>query len=186
MKYDVLQNAIVFRNVFEDLSAFIENQKEKTLIESGIVRSNNAGYDKDFRYSSQANVSSSNPVVEKIRELSRYANENYFRINISKYSHENHFVQYDVNGKFDAHSDIIWRADVDNLDMYPVRKITCVTLLNDDFAGGKLALWYTGQRYSFPFNKGDVIMFPSYVQHKVDPVESGVRYSLVSWSYGEF
>ena len=186
MNYEILQNAVVFRNVFDDLVWFIDNQKEKTLADSGIIRSNNAGYDKDFRYSTQANVSSENPVVERVRQLKKYANETYFKINISQYSKENHFVQYDVDGKFDAHTDIIWRADVDNLDKNPVRKITCVTLLNDDFTGGKLALWYTGQRYSFPFNKGDVIMFPSYVQHKVDPVESGVRYSLVSWSYGEF
>ena len=186
MNYEVLQNAIVFRNVFDDLTWFIDGQKEKTLTDSGVVRSNNAGYDKNFRYSTQASVSPVNPVVEKVRQVSKYANENYFKINISQYSKENHFVQYDVDGKFDAHSDIIWMADVDNLDKKPVRKITCVTLLNDDFTGGKLALWYTGQRYSFPFNKGDVIMFPSYVQHKVDPVESGVRYSLVSWSYGEF
>ena len=118
--------------------------------------------------------------------MSRYANENYFKINISKYSHENHFVEYGVGGKFEQHNDIIWKADVDNLDKKPVRKITCVTLLNSDFTGGKLALWYMGNRYSFPFNAGDVILFPAYVQHKVDPVESGVRYSLVSWSYGEF
>jgi PKHD-type hydroxylase len=186
MKYVVLQNAIVFRNVFDDLTWFVDNQKEKSLVDSGIVRSNIRGYNKDFRYSSQTTVSPTNPVVEKIRELIRYANEDYFKINISKYSHENHFVQYDVDGKFDAHTDIIWRADVNDLDKNPVRKITCITLLNDEFTGGKLALWYMGQRYSFPFNKGDVIMFPSYVQHKVDPVESGVRYSLVSWSYGEF
>lgn len=186
MNYEILQNAIVFREVFDDLSYFIANQKEKTLTDSGIIRSNNAGYDKDFRYSSQANVSYDNPIVNRVREVSKYANENYFKINISSYAQENHFVQYDIDGKFDAHTDIIWKADVDNLDTKPIRKITCITLLNDDFTGGKLALWYTGQRYSFRFNKGDVILFPSYVQHKVDPVESGVRYSLVSWSYGEF
>ena len=186
MKFEVLQNAIVFRNVFSDLSWFIENQRQKPLIESGVIRSNNSRYDKNFRDSAQVNVNRDNPVVEKIREMSKFANENYFKINISKYAKENHFVEYDVGGKFDAHSDIIWMADVDNLDKKPVRKITCVTLLNDDFTGGKLALWYTGKRYSFPFNKGDVILFPSYIQHKVDPVESGVRYSLVSWSYGEF
>lgn len=186
MQFEVLQNAIVFRNVFSDLTWFIDNQKQKELRDSGIVRSNNEGYDKDFRYSTQANVSPSNPVVERVREVSRYANENYFKINISTYSHENHFVQYDVNGKFDQHNDIIWKADVNDLDKKPIRKMTCVTLLNNDFTGGKLALWYTGKRYSFPFNAGDVILFPAYVHHKVDPVESGVRYSLVSWSYGEF
>ncbi len=186
MQFEILQNAILFRNIFGDLTKFVDNQKEKELSDSGIIRSNNEGYDKDFRYSTQANVSSTNPVVEKVRELSRYANEKYFKMNISNYSKENHFVQYDVGGKFDAHTDIIWKADVNDLDKKPIRKMTCITLLNDEFTGGKLALWYMGQRYSFPYNKGDVILFPAYVQHKVDPVESGVRYSLVSWSYGEF
>lgn len=186
MKFEILQNAVVFRNVFPDLTSFIENQKEKTLFDSGITSGTNSAYNKDFRYSTQTNVSPTNPVIEKVRQVSKYANENYFKINISSYSQENHFVKYDVDGKFEAHTDIIWRADVADLDKKPVRKLSCITLLNDDFTGGKLALWYTGQRYSFTFNKGDVILFPSYVQHKVDPVESGVRYSLVSWSYGEF
>jgi predicted 2-oxoglutarate/Fe(II)-dependent dioxygenase YbiX len=186
MQFDVLQNAIVFRGVFEDLSAFIENQKQKPLIESGVVRSNNSDYDKTFRDSNQVNVNSNNPVVEKIREITKFANENYFKINISQYSKENHFIQYASGGKFEQHTDTIWHADVADLNTKPVRKLSCITLLNDDFTGGKLALWYMGNRYSFLFNAGDVIFFPSYVQHKVDPVESGVRYSLVSWSYGEF
>lgn len=186
MKFEVLQNAILFRNVFTDLSWFIENQRQKPLIESGVVRSNNSEYDKNFRDSAQVNVNRDNPIVEKVREVSKFANENYFKINISQYSKENHFVEYGVGGKFEQHTDTIWNADVKDLDKKPIRKISCITLLNDDFTGGKLALWYTGNRYSFPFNRGDVILFPSYIQHKVDPVESGIRYSLVSWSYGEF
>ena len=71
MNYEILQNAVVFRNVFDDLVWFIDNQKEKTLADSGIIRSNNAGYDKDFRYSTQANVSSENPVVERVRQLKK-------------------------------------------------------------------------------------------------------------------
>jgi predicted 2-oxoglutarate/Fe(II)-dependent dioxygenase YbiX len=186
MKFDVLQNAIVFRNVFEDLSGFIKEQKQKTLNDSGLSRANSTGYDKGIRDSSQVNVSHGNPVVEKVREVSKFANENYFNINISQYSRENHFVQYDNGGKFEQHTDIVWGANVKDLDKKPIRKLSCITLLNDDFTGGKLALWYMGNRYSFPFNAGDIIFFPSYVHHKVDPVESGVRYSLVSWSYGEF
>jgi PKHD-type hydroxylase len=186
MKFEVLQNAIVFRNAFEDLSGFIEEQKQKPLKESGIVRSNNGAYDKNFRDSNQVNINHDNPVVEKVREISKFANENYFKINISQYSKENHFIQYDSGGKFEQHTDTIYGADVADLNTRPVRKLSCITLLNDTFIGGKLALWYKGSRYSFPFNAGDVIFFPSYVLHKVDPVESGVRYSLVSWSYGEY
>ena len=186
MNFDTLQNAIVFRNVFEDLSGFIEEQKRKPLRDSGLVTSNIDAYDKDIRESKQINVSHNNPVVTRIREVSNFANENYFKINISQYAKENHFVEYDIGGKFEKHADIIWNADVNELNKKPIRKISCITLLNDDFTGGKLALWYMGKRYSFEFNAGDIVFFPSYVQHKVDPVESGVRYSLVSWSHGEF
>ena len=34
MKYEVLQNAIVFRNVFDDLTGFVDNQTEKTHMSS--------------------------------------------------------------------------------------------------------------------------------------------------------
>jgi PKHD-type hydroxylase len=186
MKFEVLQNAIVFRGVFEDLSGFVKEQKRKPLHDSGLSTANIQGYDKDIRESKQVSINYNNPVIEKIREVSKFANENYFKINISQYAKENHFVQYDNGGKFEQHTDTIWNADVKDLDKKPVRKLSCITLLNNTFTGGKLALWYMGNRYSFPFNAGDIILFPSYVHHKVDPVESGVRYSLVSWSYGEF
>jgi predicted 2-oxoglutarate/Fe(II)-dependent dioxygenase YbiX len=186
MKFDVLQNAIVFRNVFQDLSTFIEGQKLKPLRDSGVVTGNIGSYDETVRASKQVNVDYNNPVVAKIREVSKFANESHFKINVSEYAKENHFVQYDIGGKFEKHADVIWNADVKDIDKTPVRKLSCITLLNDDFTGGKLALWYMGERYSFEFNVGDVVFFPSYIQHKVDPVESGVRYSLVSWSHGEF
>jgi PKHD-type hydroxylase len=186
MKFEVLQNAIVFRSVFDDLTEFVSGQKLKPLNTSGLYRSNNTDYDTNVRDSYQTNVSYDNPVVEKVREVSKIANEEYFKINITQYSKENHFVKYDIGGKFEQHTDTIWSPDVKNLDKKPVRKLSCITLLNNDFTGGKLALWYKGTRYSFEFTAGDIVFFPSFIQHKVDPVESGVRYSLVSWSYGEF
>jgi predicted 2-oxoglutarate/Fe(II)-dependent dioxygenase YbiX len=186
MKFEVLSNSIIFRNVVEDPSGFIKEQKQKPLRDSGVQNSTMRGYNGNVRISKQVNVNPENSFVEKIREVSKFANENYFKINISKYSSENHFIQYDSGGKFEPHCDTLWNDDVKDLNTKPIRKLSCITLLNDTFIGGKLALWYKGNRYSFPFNKGDVILFPSYVQHKVDPIESGVRYSLVSWSYGEF
>jgi PKHD-type hydroxylase len=32
--------------------------------------------------------------------------------------------------------------------------------------------------------QGNIIVFPSYVWHKVEPVTKGVRYSLVTWTWG--
>ena len=33
--------------------------------------------------------------------------------------------------------------------------------------------------------KGSIIVFPSHVWHRVKPVTSGTRYSLVVWSIGD-
>lgn len=186
MKFEILQNAILFRGVFEDLSGFVKEQKQKPLKDSVVNEENVYFYDKAVRDSSQVTVNRDNTVVEKIREVSKFANENYFKINISQYAKENNFLQYDNGGKFEPHYDTVWPDTVKGIDKTPVRKLSCITLLNNTFTGGKLSLWYRGNRYGFPFNAGDIVFFPSYIFHQVDPVESGVRYSLVSWSYGEF
>ena len=33
--------------------------------------------------------------------------------------------------------------------------------------------------------KGSLIVFPSFVWHRVNPVKKGIRYSLVSWHLGK-
>lgn len=186
MKFEELQNAIIFRNALDELPGFIANQKTKPLIDSAVTRNNSSTYDPKFRQSNQTSVNPDNPMIRRVRELALIANAEHFNINISIYCKENHFIQYDAGGKFDPHTDTIWPADVRHLNKNPVRKLTGIALLNNEFTGGKLALWYTDKRYSFDFNPGDVIFFPSYVKHQIDPITSGIRYSLVSWSYGEY
>ena len=34
-------------------------------------------------------------------------------------------------------------------------------------------------------SKGSIVVFPSHVWHRVKPVTSGTRYSLVVWSIGD-
>ena len=68
------------------------------------------------------------------------------------------------------------------------RKITAVTLLNDstEFEGGDLELmtasgeWVNGLLK----NAGDMVIFPSFLLHRVTPVTSGVRYTAVTWAVG--
>lgn len=184
-----LHNAIITKNYYvpEELSAFVENQKTKPLGKSGVYNADKgASIDEGYRQSQQTRVNSDNPFIKKLKTLVEDVNSRRFKISVSNYCHENDFVEYDVGGKFERHKDILWPSSVFGHDLNPVRKITTVVLLNNDFTGGKLALWRLGERYSFPFEPGDVISFPSYIHHKVDPVLTGTRYSLVSWSYGEF
>lgn len=72
------------------------------------------------------------------------------------------------------------------------RKISGSVILNDDFSGGEfeVAWLYTSDgklelKKSFIKPKiGDMIIFPSYMQHRVRPVRVGTRYSLVIWAGG--
>lgn len=70
-----------------------------------------------------------------------------------------------------------------------VRKLSMTVLLNDDYEGGEFqfADYSVGKFKSVSpeVNKmGSVIVFPSFMEHRVSSVTKGTRYSLVTWFLG--
>jgi len=72
------------------------------------------------------------------------------------------------------------------------RKLSTTLLLNDDFEGGEFVFDFTDLKYKLEntieiveMKKGDIIVFPSFVHHKVNPVTKGTRYSAVQWWCGD-
>ncbi len=68
-----------------------------------------------------------------------------------------------------------------------IRKISCIIQLSDgdSYEGGNVELWDKSQHASvFPRDKGSTFFFPSYMMHRVRPVTSGIRESLVLWVSG--
>ena len=63
------------------------------------------------------------------------------------------------------------------------RKISLIVQLSDpgNYEGGDVVL--TG-RITIPKQRGGGCVFPSWVQHRVDPITSGTRYSLAAWARG--
>ena len=64
-----------------------------------------------------------------------------------------------------------------------IRKISFTILLNDEFEGGEFIL-YTSEKKEIPLKKKDIILFHADTPHKVNPITSGVRKSLVGWVQG--
>tara|TARA_A100001391_G_scaffold201084_1_gene187252 strand:- start:416 stop:1024 length:609 start_codon:yes stop_codon:yes gene_type:complete len=75
-----------------------------------------------------------------------------------------------------------------------IRKLSSVVALNDgaDYEGGELEF------YKHTFNgkdwhdspagmrkKGSIVVFPSFIWHRVKPVKKGVRLSLTNWHLGQ-
>jgi len=70
-----------------------------------------------------------------------------------------------------------------------VRKLSMTVLLNNNYEGGEFQFAsLSGGKCVIntpEFNKiGSVIVFPSYMEHRVAPVTKGIRYSLVTWFVG--
>lgn len=68
-----------------------------------------------------------------------------------------------------------------------VRKLSFVLQLSDpdDYEGGNLQLIdESGSNYYAPRKRGTVILFDSRTQHRVVPVKSGLRKSIVGWTVG--
>ena len=63
------------------------------------------------------------------------------------------------------------------------RKLSMTIVLNSEFGGGDFELRDSDEKIP-RLNKGSVIVFPSFIHHRVAPVTRGIRYSLVTWFVG--
>ena len=70
-----------------------------------------------------------------------------------------------------------------------VRKLSMTVLLNENYKGGRFEFSHQENGESIItqpefFKTGSVIVFPSFMEHRVTPVTHGARYSLVVWFLG--
>ncbi len=86
------------------------------------------------------------------------------------------FTEYNEQDRFE------WHMDAGD----STRKLTCVIHLNprQEYEGGELQLFYDREPRALPPTPGDLIIFPSYVMHRVSPITFGTRYTLVQWYSG--
>jgi PKHD-type hydroxylase len=130
------------------------------------------------------NDPSSRFITDVLWYYAREANRNAFGFDID-YLPDIQYTKYtaDDNGKYDWHHDTFWA----NPTAYD-RKISIVIQLTDpsEYEGGDFEI--DSQYAQMPADqiraKGSVMVFPSFLLHRVTPVTKGVRRSLVSWIQG--
>jgi hypothetical protein len=106
-------------------------------------------------------------------------NHEKWQYNIT-HSNQTEFLMYDVNGKYEAHVDTFHQLGNET------RKLTCLAILNDDFEGGKFYIQQSNEKIYPPQEKGDIIVFPSFMMHGVEPVIKGKRFTVVTWLVGPY
>jgi PKHD-type hydroxylase len=88
-------------------------------------------------------------------------------------------------GRYQKTGHYVWHRDASFPDTNGIqRKLSCSVLLNDssEFEGGNLE--FHGMEKQPVLKQGSLIVFPSFIEHRVVPVTSGTRYSAVSWVNG--
>lgn len=63
------------------------------------------------------------------------------------------------------------------------RKLSMSIILNSNFEGGDFEMRDLENKIP-RLEEGSIIVFPSFVEHRVTPVTEGIRYSLVTWFVG--
>lgn len=85
------------------------------------------------------------------------------------------FTEY-KNGQF-----YDWHTDRDSVTFFN-RFTSTVIQLNDNYTGGVLEIKNSkGELIDLENKIGNLYIFDSNLRHRVTPVETGVRYSLVNW-----
>lgn len=117
-------------------------------------------------------------IFESIQNFAIEANSELFKTAITGFTENIQYTEYEGKG---THYD--WHPDIG--PSKNKRKISVVVQLSDpaDYKGGELII-NTGHEVATNNEQGSVILFPSILLHKVSPLISGNRYSLVSWVSG--
>ncbi len=103
-------------------------------------------------------------------------------VQIGKYE-EGGFYDFHQDGKSDNFS--AYNTPENKIKHGNVRKLSMSIILNDDYEGGNFQFKTMKEVYTPESNGvGTVIVFPSFMTHRVEQVTKGTRYSLVTWFVG--
>jgi len=190
-------NFYYFKNVFndeminqltQDVTANYEFSKGRTGVKSlgtdtDSYETNNRdiayiGLDPNFKW-----------VYDTLWPLVLEANHKAFHFDIDIVTDPIHYVIYPAptspQNNDGGHLD--WHMDVGAHGVNK-RKLAMTVQLSDpkDYDGGDFEIWMGGSRepLTVPREKGDVIIFPAFLMHRVKPTTRGERRCLVFWTGG--
>ncbi len=154
------------------ISAGVKNQPDKATTFNA---------QNDARSSRVSWVNNETWIRMALYEYIKIANRNAFNVRVENYA-DLQYTEYHASeeGHYDWHTDVFW-GETKPFD----RKLSITVQLSDptDYEGGDFEF----SEVETPANskqKGTVLIFPSYLSHRVLPITSGVRRSLVAWFEG--
>jgi PKHD-type hydroxylase len=119
-------------------------------------------------------------IYDRLSELVKEANDAIWKFDITSMPEAIQYTEYYDNG---GHYD--WHMDCGPNEL-STRKISITVQLSDsdEYEGGDLEFMRGSTPEKAPRGKGVVVMFPSFMLHRVTPITKGTRKSFVLWLGG--
>ena len=120
-----------------------------------------------------------NWIFQRLAQTSIQMNNDFFRFDLDGLFQGLQFTRYVA-----PHGHYTWHTDKG--PEVGIRKLSFSLLLSDpnDYEGGDLELLIAENAQTVERKRGRLTFFPSWALHRVTPVTSGTRYSLVGWISG--
>jgi PKHD-type hydroxylase len=182
----------------DDLIKYGESKREEVALTGTYGKKNNLSKKdyKDLKKVRNSNIAWLNDqwIYKEIQPYIHQANFNAGWNFQWDYSESCQFTKYKLNQFYDWHCDNyeIPYNNPEDLNFHgKIRKLSVTCSLSDpkDYKGGELEFRMDREKQSYLkckeiLPRGSIVVFPSFVYHRVKPVTKGTRYSLVIWNLG--
>ncbi len=187
----VLSDYFFIDNIFTDkeLDKIVEycDGHKKT---PGIIGAGPGELDESFRKSKISWISvndESSWFLMKKMDAVLNCNKEQYKFDLNSFFDFQYTTYTSDNSLYNWHQD--YSYDFTGQEEENIRKLSSILVLSDekDYEGGKLIIgWKKSEEncVSVEQKRGRLIIFPSFVMHKVCPVTKGTRKSLVNWYLG--
>lgn len=117
------------------------------------------------------------PIISKLALTASNANTYWWGYDIYHLS-AMELLHYTPGGHYVEHMD--WGPG------HQTRKISVIAILSDpdDYEGGELFINRGGEKIRVPNDRGNIIVFPSWLLHGVSPITKGDRWVVTGWIQG--
>ncbi len=139
-------------------------------------------YNDDLRKSSVMfidNTAENEWIYNKLASLAINCNNERYWFDLLGFHQELQLTRYTEGDFFDWHLDF-------GAGGISARKLSMTVQLSDpdDYEGGDLQFMINQKIVNAPREKGTIVIFPSFIIHRVTPITKGTRQSIVGWVSG--
>jgi PKHD-type hydroxylase len=129
------------------------------------------------------------PIFDRLNSAIEDTNDRFYNFILNGYdSFQYTEYHHEEKGAYNFHMDSGF-GDRNGDSRFEMRKLSVVMCLNrpgEDFEGGQFYMNMGSEKNAFEveMKRGRIILFPSFLIHRVAPVTKGIRKSLVIWVTG--